>query len=478
MLGEKLNKTLLRTTDNYIKALEKASILTVNDLLNHFPRDYEDRTNVLDSFSLINIKEKNTIIVKLLSINSQKTANNKLLTKAVIEDKNGFLSEAVWFNRKYLATQLKAYEWKKVIFSWSVKYAFWKVTFQNPEVETDLDKLAWEIVPIYPELNYIPSKWIEWKIDVLKSFIKEIGEDLPEDIIKKYNFISKRDAVYRVHFPKNKFDIEQAKYRLAYWELFDINYRAIGSKMQAFKESEGRSLALQMNPELVKELLSFFPFEFTSHQKIVLFQILKDMEKPHCMQRLLEWDVWTWKTAVAFVAALHAIIESNKMTSPQPSPLEERALEHSIRKFELKSPGYVFDLAKEFRKNSTESEDKLWNILKNNQFNNIKFRRQHPIWRYIADFYSEELKLIIELDWKIHDNNFQKEYDDERNNLLKNYWFNILRLKNEEIINKSTDFIYDFLKNFILMKSYTSSNYGSYWNTCSSTFWMNAGFFA
>jgi ATP-dependent DNA helicase RecG len=50
----------------------------------------------------------------------------------------------------------------------------------------------------------------------LKSFIKEISEDLPEDIIKKYNFISKRDAVYRVHFPKNKFDIEQAKYRLAY----------------------------------------------------------------------------------------------------------------------------------------------------------------------------------------------------------------------------------------------------------------------
>ncbi|NVP18034.1 ATP-dependent DNA helicase RecG [Candidatus Gracilibacteria bacterium] len=313
MLGEKLTKSLLRTTDNYISALEKAGILTVNDLLNHFPRDYEDRTNVLDSFSLINIKEKNTIIVKLLTITSTKTANNKLLTKAILEDKNGFLSEAVWFNRKYLATSLKGYEQKKVIVSGSVKYAFGKVTFQNPEVETDLDKLAGEIVPIYPELNYIPSKWIEGKIDILKSFIKEIVEDLPEEIVKKYNFISKRDAVLRVHFPKNKIDIEQAKYRLAYGELFDINYRAIGSKIQAFKESEGRSLALKMNPELVKELLSFFPFEFTNHQKIVLFQILKDMEKPHSMQRLLEGDVGTGKTAVAFVAALHAIIESNKI---------------------------------------------------------------------------------------------------------------------------------------------------------------------
>lgn len=371
MLGEKLNKTLLRTTDNYIKALEKASILTVNDLLNHFPRDYEDRTNVLTSFSLINIKEKNTIIVKLLSINSQKTANNKLLTKAVIEDQNWFLSEAVWFNRKYLATQLKAYESKKVIFSWSVKYAFWKVTFQNPEVETDLDKLAWEIVPIYAELNYIPSKWIEWKIEVLKSFIKEIPEDLPEDIIKKYNFISKRDAVYRVHFPKNNFDIEQAKYRLAYGELFDINYKAIGSKMQAFKESEGRSLALQMNPELVKELLSFFPFEFTSHQKIVLFQILKDMEKPHCMQRLLEWDVWTWKTAVAFVAALHAIIESNKIWNRIQvaimAPTEILARQHFewmqdfLLKFGISSHLLVWSLTPK-QKAAVKADIKSWNI--------------------------------------------------------------------------------------------------------------------
>jgi ATP-dependent DNA helicase RecG len=313
MLSEKLTKTLLRTTDNYIKALEKAWILTIGDFLWHFPRDYEDRTNVLDSFSLINIKERNTILVKLLSINSQKTANNKLLTKAVLEDKNGFLSEAVWFNRKYLASQLQISVWKEVIISWKVKYTFGKVTFQSPEVETDLEKLNWEIVPIYPDLNYIPSKWIEGKIEILEPFIKEIPEDLPEEIIKKYNFISKRDAVHRIHFPKNKLEIEEARHRLAYWELWEINFRAIGSKLQNFKDSEGRSLAIPFNPEKVKELLAFFPFQFTDQQKIALFQILKDMEKPHAMQRLLEWDVGTGKTAVAFVAGVYGILESGKI---------------------------------------------------------------------------------------------------------------------------------------------------------------------
>jgi len=58
------------------------------DMIMHTPRDYEDRTNVLDSLSLVNIKEKNTLLLTLISISSTKTANNKLLTKAIFEDKS------------------------------------------------------------------------------------------------------------------------------------------------------------------------------------------------------------------------------------------------------------------------------------------------------------------------------------------------------------------------------------------------------
>jgi len=458
MLKTKLTKSILHTTDNYIKALEKAGILTVGDLLNHFPRDYEDRTNVLNSFSLINIKEKNTILVKLLTITSQKTGN----------------SEAVWFNRKFLANQLASFSWRKVLVSWKVKYAFWKVTFQSPEVETDLSKVEWEIVPIYSDLNYIPSKWIIGKIKLLKDYIKWYNEKLPESIVKKYNFISRWEAIYKIHFPKNKDDIEVAKYRLAYEELFNINYKAISSKYEKFETSEWKSIAIPLDSDLVKKILSKLPFSLTDHQKIALFQVLKDMEKPHSMQRLLEWDVWTGKTIIALVSTIHSIIKTSteSITSPQPSPLEEREQKqphpnpllweerghdninynynkYSIRKCDLKSPGYVFDLAKGFRKNPTKSEDKMWQLLKNNKFNNLKFRRQHPIWRYIADFYCEELNIIIELDWKIHDNKTQKEYDLERDILLNAYWFIILRLTNNDILEKSTEYIYNKINIFL-----------------------------
>jgi len=441
MLSTKLTKSILHTTDNYIKALGKAGILTVGDLLNQFPRDYEDRTDVLDSFSLVNVKDKNTILVKLLSLNNQKTANNKLLTKAVLEDKNGFLSEAVWFNRKYLATQLKSSEWKKVIVSGKVKYAFWKVTFQSPDIETDLSKVWGEIVPIYSDLNYIPTKWTSGKIEHLKKYIGDIDEVLPLEIIEKYNFLPRKDAYYKVHFPKNKDDIEVARYRLAYEELFEINYKAIRTKYENFDKSEGKSIAISLNPDLMKDIISNLEFDLTDHQKIVLFQALKDMEKNHGMQRLLEWDVWTGKTVVALIASIHAILESEKQPSvpflnppPQPSPkgegVEQRiGLETSS--FVEQVPDYIIDLARDLRKKWTKEEEFMWELLRKKQLNWLKFRRQHPFWRYIADFYCDELKLVIELDGKIHE--LQKEYDEIRDETINNYWVEILRITNEEL---------------------------------------------
>ena len=318
MAQKLLTKSLLRTTDNYITWLAKAGVTCVEDLLYHFPREYEDRTEVLDNFSLLNIQEKNTILVTLVSINTTKTANNKLLTKAVFEDKNWFLAEGVWFNRKYLASQLQNFTGKKVIVSGKVKYAFWKVTFNSPETQTDLSKIWWEIVPIYPEINYIPSKWLKGKIELLKEYISSSSRDvacnistttLPENIEKKYNFISKKEALYKIHFPKNSDDIAEAKRRLWYEELFEINYHSIATKHEKFEHSLGKSIPIALNAEAVKSILKTLPFELTNHQKIALFQVLKDMEKDHAMQRLLEWDVWTWKTIVALVAAIHAFKE-------------------------------------------------------------------------------------------------------------------------------------------------------------------------
>lgn len=366
-----------------------------------------------------------------MSLETTRTGGNKLLTKAIIEDKNGFLAEAVWFNRKYLASQLKAFTGKKILLSGKVKYNYWKVSFNSPEPETDLSKIAWGIVPIYSDAQYIPGRWIESKMWNLESYISDIPENLPEHILKKYNFISRKDAFHRIHFPKNSHDVEVAKVRLAYEELYNINYKAISQKHKRFDESEWKSPAIPLNPEYIKEIFTHIPFELTGGQKVALFQVLKDMEKPHSMQRLLEWDVGTGKTIVSLIATIHAIKMSEKISSPNPpTPFPPREKGGQTSTFWENTPEYITKLSQELRKNQTSHEEIIWEIVRAKRLW-VKFRRQHPFWRYIADFYSDELKLVIELDGKIHEN--QKEYDEIRDEIISQYRVQILRIKNEDV---------------------------------------------
>ena len=85
------------------------------------------------------------------------------------------------------------------------------------------------------------------------------------------------------------------------------------------------------------------------------------------------------------------------------------------------------------RKNETPAEKHLWKMLRNRNLLGLKFRRQHPIARFIADFYCAELKLVIEIDGSIHEREDIIKYDLERENYLKELGLKVLRFKNEDV---------------------------------------------
>lgn len=89
--------------------------------------------------------------------------------------------------------------------------------------------------------------------------------------------------------------------------------------------------------------------------------------------------------------------------------------------------------ARDLRKRMTPAESKLWDLLRSKRFYNLKFRRQHPISKYIFDFYCHSLKLVIELDGGIHDTVDQKEYDIGREFELRNLGIRIIRFQNQEV---------------------------------------------
>lgn len=99
------------------------------------------------------------------------------------------------------------------------------------------------------------------------------------------------------------------------------------------------------------------------------------------------------------------------------------------------APESSFLKAKDLRRNETEAEIILWNKLKGNQIDGLKFRRQHPIQLFIADFYCHQIKLIIEIDGDYHLAQEQILKDEERTKILNENGVEVIRFKNDEVIN-------------------------------------------
>jgi len=108
--------------------------------------------------------------------------------------------------------------------------------------------------------------------------------------------------------------------------------------------------------------------------------------------------------------------------------------------------GKLFEYGRDLRQTSTEAEQILWQHLRNRKLNGLKFRRQHPLDKFIADFYCHEKKLVIELDGSIHNEKEIKDYDAVRTYELKEWGINIIRFRNEEVQSNIKDVIEKIVK--------------------------------
>ena len=100
------------------------------------------------------------------------------------------------------------------------------------------------------------------------------------------------------------------------------------------------------------------------------------------------------------------------------------------------APQEIFQIAERLRRDMTEAEKIIWERVCKNQLE-VRIRRQHPIWKFIADFYCHELKLVIEIDGEIHLSNERREYDVSRNIILNEFGIEIIRFTNKQVINET-----------------------------------------
>lgn len=115
------------------------------------------------------------------------------------------------------------------------------------------------------------------------------------------------------------------------------------------------------------------------------------------------------------------------------------------------APKEIFQIAERLRRDMIETEKIIWERVCKNQLG-VRIRRQHPIWKFIADFYCHELKLVIEIDGKIHVQPENKAYDISRNIILRDFKIEVIRFTNDEVINNTDQVVQKIKRTIELLK--------------------------
>ena len=285
-------------------------LFTFGDLIQYFPFRYEDRT-LLTPIAEINDQMENVQFIGRIKYKEKIGVGRRERLVAECCDETGCI-ELVWF---------QGVKWIEKSLVGGVDFLFYgkpgvfngQIQMTHPEMEVYKGPQISEkfFQPIYPLTEKLRKKYIDSKLiaslqkSLLEVSFPYIRETLPQEIIQQFKLISKQEALYHIHLPQSENWLHQARRRLKFEELFYNQLRLIKQNLvrkTAFPGQIFSSAALLTT--FYKEHL---PFSLTEAQKKVIREIFEDMRSGNQMNRLLQGDVGSGKTIVAFISMLLAI---------------------------------------------------------------------------------------------------------------------------------------------------------------------------
>lgn len=311
-------KNLHQVGEKTSKILNKLGIFTDDDLINYYPyryNVYNFSNELIDNSTLIiNVIIESNPIVSYIKKNF-----NRLSFRARYNER---IFNVVIFNRAYLKTNLTIGKNITII----GKYDFNKNIFTSSDIKFNVTN--GQIEPVYHLTKGITNNTVS---KLIKDNFNNIyiKDSLPSNIISKYNLLSKKDALYNIHFANDLKMVHYAKNRLIYEELFDFSF-----KMNYFKNQNIRKDKKPKNIDVnkINEFKKLLPFSLTTDQDNAYNEIVQDMSSNKKMNRLLLGDVGSGKTVVA-VGAIYANYIAG-FESTLMAPTEVLATQHyfSIKK--------------------------------------------------------------------------------------------------------------------------------------------------
>jgi len=299
---------VLRTTKEYLDVLSSMDIKTAGDLLQYLPRAHEDLTQ-MQTIGTAPVDEKVTIRGTVDELQLVRIRGGKQLVKAVFTDTEGQSIDVVWFNQPHIKRMLQ--DGTDVVLTGKIAIKGAKLQFQSPQFEKEGERPlvhTGRLVPIYPQHDVLTTKWLREKMALVKDAIDTAPETLPEEVLKEEKLPTRAAMLRSLHFPEKAEDVQKAYDRMAFEQMYKMQYQALERKREWQGDTQSR-LRTPMDIELIKALFSSLHFTPTNSQKIAIYEILRDMEKDVPMSRLLEGDVGSGKTLVA-VAVMANVVRS------------------------------------------------------------------------------------------------------------------------------------------------------------------------
>ena len=343
-----MQQNLLQTPIEYLKGVgphrgellrKELGIHKYGDLVNFFPNRYIDRTRYYKINELQNTASEVQIIGKIIHIKTVEFGKNKKRLVATFVDDTGQM-ELVWFQgHKWIRESLKLNE-VIVIFG---KCSSFNGTFNMAHPEMELlsehqKSLRSVMQAIYPSTETLANRGVSNRviIKMMQQLFLEtqnlFSETLPDYLINELKLISKKAALFNIHFPKSTEALAKAQFRLKFEELFFIQLQLITKNLIQKHKIKGHpftSVGQHFNDFYQNHL----PFELTNAQKRVIKEIRTDMGSNAQMNRLLQGDVGSGKTIVAFMSMLLAI--DNGFQACLMAPTEILANQHFLGLSEL-----------------------------------------------------------------------------------------------------------------------------------------------
>ena len=311
--------------------LRTAGLETVGDIITFLPRRHDDFTGLAP---IADLKPgKVTIRARCESISTRPVRRGLRLTTAVLADDSGKLN-AIWFNQPYRTQQLGGSD-DEFYFSGEFEYNYGRYQLTNPtaEIAKDMPVQAERLMPVYHSIHGLKSVTVRKVVEKLRPLMSVLPETLPASIVRAEGLMGRAEAISAMHFPKTTEEVQRARDRLAFEELFEL---LLASRLNKLENQQLEGYHIPFEQSVVKQFVSNLPFELTGAQRRAAWDILQDFERKTPMNRLLQGDVGSGKTVVAGLAARQAA--SHGFQTALMAPTEILASQHAETLDKLLAP--------------------------------------------------------------------------------------------------------------------------------------------